>query len=173
MVCLAKLFPDHGIHLAEMVFGLQRRLLGSKAAPKTHAPVSPGSCNAATITLLSDGRRTTRADTLEAAQIAADRGVRVHVIGLGMPNSHLVMGEGMAYYLQLGEPTLRPVAHMTGGDDHQATTADALRHVYQQIGSTIQTQNRETELTALPALLAAGLVVAGAALSLLWFGRVA
>jgi Ca-activated chloride channel family protein len=45
--------------------------------------------------------------------------------------------------------------------------------VYQQIGSTIQTQNRETELTALLALLAAGLVVAGALLSLLWFGRVA
>ena len=173
VVCLAELFPDHGIDLAEMVFGPQRKPLGSKTAPKTHTPVSPGSYQAAAIILLSDGRRTTGVDTLQAAQMAADRGVRVHVVGLGTPDGHLAMGEGMAYYLQLDEPTLRQVAHMTGGDYHQAATADALRNVYQQIGSTIQTQNRETELTALLALLAAGLVVAGATLSLLWFGRVA
>jgi hypothetical protein len=37
----------------------------------------------------------------------------------------------------------------------------------------VQTQTRETELTALLALLAALLLVGGSGLSLLWFGRVA
>jgi Ca-activated chloride channel family protein len=37
----------------------------------------------------------------------------------------------------------------------------------------VQVQTRETELTALLALLGAVLIVAGASLSVLWFGRVA
>lgn len=177
VVCLAELFPDHGIDLTEMVFGPQRRALNldrpAKSAPKAFTPVVPGSYNAAAIILLSDGRRTTGVDTLRAAQMAADRGVRVHVVGLGTPDGHLAAGEGMAFYLQLDEATLREVARMTGGEYHQAGTAEALRSVYQQLGSKVQKQTRETELTALLALLAACLVVAGAGLSLLWFGRVA
>lgn len=177
VVCLAELFPDHGIDLTAMVFGPQRRALNpdrpAKSAPKAFTPVVPGSYNAAAIILLSDGRRTTGVDTLQAAQMAADRGVRVHVVGLGTPDAHLAAGEGMAFYLQLDEATLREVARMTGGEYHQAATAEALRSVYQQLGSKVQKQTRETELTALLALLAACLVVAGAGLSLLWFGRVA
>lgn len=175
VVCLSELFPDHGIDLAQMVFGSQRMPLGSerqgKAAPKAHTPVPVGSYASATIILLSDGRRTTGVDTLQAAQMAADRGVRVHVVGLGTPDGHLAMGEGMAYYLQLDEPALREVARMTGGEYHQAGTAEALRQVYRQLGSTIQMQSRETELTALLALIAAGLVVVASGLSLLWFAR--
>jgi Ca-activated chloride channel family protein len=62
---------------------------------------------------------------------------------------------------------------MTGGEYHHAGTAEALRSVYQQLGSTLQLQTRETELTALLALLAAALIVAGASLSVLWFARIA
>jgi Ca-activated chloride channel family protein len=134
--------------------------------------VAPGSFDAAAIILLSDGRRTTGIDTLRAAQMAAERGVRVHVIGLGTPDGHLAMGEGMAYWLQLDEPTLREVARMTGGEYHHAATAEALRGVYATLGSRVRAQARETELTALLALLAAALVVAGTGLSLRWFGRV-
>jgi Ca-activated chloride channel family protein len=177
VVSLAELFPDHGIDLEEMIFGSrpQARSLDKrgKAPPKTHTPVAPGSYNAAAIILLSDGRRTTGVDTLQAAQMAADRGVKVHVVGLGTPDGHLAAGEGMAFYLQLDEPTLREVARMTGGEYHQAATAETLRGVYEQLGSKVQAQARETELTALFALMAACLVVAGASLSLLWFGRVA
>ncbi len=112
-------------------------------------------------------------DTLVAARMAADRGVRVHVVGLGTPDGHASMGEGMAMYLQLDEPTLRQVAQMTGGDYHHAATAEALRSVYQQLGSTLQVSQRDTELTALLALAGALLLVTGAGLSLWWFGRVA
>jgi Ca-activated chloride channel family protein len=177
VLCLAELFPDHGIDLEAMTFGpwRQGRSLDEprKAPPKPFTPVAPGSYDPAVIILLTDGRRTTGVDTLEAAKMAADRGVRIHVVGLGTADGHLAESAGMAIYLQLDEPTLREVARMTGGEYHQAGTADALRGVYRQLGSTLQLQTRETELTALVALVAAALIVVGAALSVLWFARIA
>jgi Ca-activated chloride channel family protein len=176
VLCLAELFPDHGIDLGEMTFGPRRKARSldekEKAPPKQVEPVAPGSYDSAVIILLSDGRRTTGVDTLEAAKMAADRGVRIHVVGLGTLDGHVAEGEGMAIYLKLDEPTLREVARLTGGEYHHAGTAEALRSVYRKLGSRLQTQTRDTELTALLALLAATLIVAGASLSVLWFGRV-
>jgi Ca-activated chloride channel homolog len=179
VVCLAELFPDQGIDLGEMTFGSRREARSldekkaEKAPPKEITPVPPGSYESAAIILLSDGRRTTGVDTLEAAKMAADRGVRIYVVGLGTPDGHTAMGEGMAIYLQLDEPTLRHVAQITGGEYHHAGTAEALRSVYQKLGSRLQVSKRDTELTALLAGAAAVLLVAGAGLSVLWFGRVA
>lgn len=178
VVSLAELFPDQGIDLEEMNFGPRRqaRSLDEKALrapPRQIVPVAPGSYTSAAIILLSDGRRTTGVDTLVAAQMAADRGVRIHVVGLGTPDGHAAMGEGMAMYLQLDEPTLRRVAQMTGGEYHHAGTAEALRSVYQNLGSRLQVSTRETELTALVALAAATVLVAAMVLSVLWFGRIA
>lgn len=177
VVCLAELFPDHGIDLGEMIFGPQRNAPSldekAKAPPKQITLVAPGSYESAAIILLSDGRRTTGVDTLEAARMAADRGVRIYVVGLGTQDGHAAAGEGMAIYLQLDEPTLREVARMTGGEYFHAGTAEDLRSVYQKLGSRLQVQTRETELTGLLALLAAILLVTGASLSVLWFGRIA
>jgi Ca-activated chloride channel family protein len=178
VLCLAELFPDHGIDLTEMNFGSGRkaRSLDQKAAkvlPKPITPVAPGSYDAAAIILLSDGRRTTGVDTLQAAKMAADRGVRIYVVGLGTVDGHAGWGEGMAIYLQLDEPTLREVARLTGGEYHHAGTAEDLRSVYLNLGSRLQVSTRETELTALLALLGAALMVVGAGLSVRWFGRVA
>jgi len=177
VMCLAELFPEHGIDLASIVFGPDRRPLDpqrqGKTAPQAFTPVAPGSYKPAVVILLSDGRRTTGVDTLKAAQMAAERGVRVHVIGLGTPDGHLAAGEGMAFYLQLDEAALREVARVTGGEYHSASTAQALHAVYQNLGTKAQLQTRETELTALLCLLAAGLLVAGAGVSVAWSGRVA
>src|SRR5512143_3154892 len=173
VLCLAELFPDHGIDLGEMTFGPSSRRKTASWEERARAPVAPGSYDSAAIILLSDGRRTTGVDTLQAAKMAADRGVRIHVVGLGTPDGHLAEGEGMAIYLQLDEPTLREVARMTGGEYHHAGTAEDLRSVYQTLGSRLQTQTRNTELTGLLAMAAAILLAAGSALSVLWFGRVA
>ena len=175
VLCLAELFPDHGISLSDMNFGPRSgaRSLDEarKAPPPPFVPVPPASYDAAAIILLTDGRRTTGVDTLLAAKMAADRGVRIHVVGLGTADGHLAEGEGMAIYLQLDEPTLREVARMTGGEYHRAGTAEALHGVYRQLGSRMQVQARDTELTALLAGAAMMLIVAGASLSLRWFGR--
>ena len=181
VVCLAELFPDHGLDLGDMTFGPARKLRGSderaparaKAQPKPFTPVTPGSFDAAAIILLTDGRRTTGVDTLADAKMAADRGVRVYAVGLGTPDGHLAAGEGMSIYLQLDEATLREVARMTGGEYFLAGTAEELRSVYKNLGSQMQTRRRDTELTALLALAAAVLFTVGSALSVLWHGRIA
>ncbi len=176
VLCLAELFPEHGIDLGEMTFGSRhktRALDDREKARPPFTPVAPGSYDAAAIILLSDGRRTTGVDTLEAAKMAADRGIRIYVVGLGTPDGHLAASEGMAIYLQLDEPTLREVARMTGGEYHQAGTAEDLRSVYQTLGSRLQIKTREAELTGLLAMVAAIAIVAAASLSVLWFGRVA
>ncbi|MES2191328.1 MAG: VWA domain-containing protein [Pseudomonadota bacterium] len=177
VLCLAELFPDHGIDLSGMTFGRQPRGRSlddkDKPPPKEITPVAPGSYNSAAIILLSDGRRTTGVDTLMAAKMAADRGVRVYVVGLGTVNGDAATSEGMPIYLQLDEPTLKEVARMTGGEYHYAGTAEKLRSVYENLGSQLQVHKRETELSGLLALAAAGIALMAAALSLLWFGRIA
>jgi Ca-activated chloride channel family protein len=62
---------------------------------------------------------------------------------------------------------------MTGGQYYHAGTAEDLRSVYQGLGSQLQIQTRDTELTGPLALVAAILIAVGSALSVLWFGRVA
>ncbi len=175
--CLAELFPDHGIDVGEMMFGGKRqgRSLDDRAKPppKEIEPVAPGSYNSAAIILLSDGRRTTGIDTLVAAKMAADRGVRIYVVGLGTVDGEAFSAEGMPMYLRLDEPTLREVARMTGGEYHHAGTAERLRSVYETLGSRLQVQTRETELAGPFALIAALLAGAAAVLSLIWFRRIA
>jgi Ca-activated chloride channel family protein len=180
VLCLAELFPDHGLDVGEMTFGASKRYGRSlddkarpKVTPKQITPVAPGSYNSAAIILLSDGRRTTGVDTLAAARMAAERGVRIYVVGLGTASGDARTAEGMPIYMQLDEPTLREVARMTAGEYHQAGSAEKLRSVYEDLGSRVQVLTRETELTALLAIVAALLAVTAAALSVLWFGRIA
>jgi Ca-activated chloride channel homolog len=174
--CLAELFPDDGIDLGEMTFGSKPhgRSLDDrdKPPPKQIKPVPPGSYKSAAIVLLSDGRRTTGVDTLEAAKMAADRGVRIHVVGLGTAQGDVAGTDGLPIFMQLDEDTLREVARMTGGEYHHAGTAETLRGVYEHLGSRLQVQTRETELSGLLALVSAVFALLAAGLSVLWFGRV-
>ena len=179
VLCLSEIFPDHGIDLGDMTFGpWQQRARNRdekakpKVAPKQITPVPAGSFDSAAIILLSDGRRTTGVDTLEAAKMAADRGVRIYVVGLGTVDGEASSADGMAIYMKLDEPTLREVARMTGGDYHHAGTAEKLRTVYETLGSRLQVQTRETELAPVLAMVGAILVLIAATLSLFWFGRV-
>jgi Ca-activated chloride channel family protein len=84
-------------------------------------------------------------DTLEAATMVADRGVRIYGVGLGtLDGSTATGGEGMAMVLQPNQPTLQHVARMTGGEYHQAGTAEKLRTMHQQVGSRMQVRKRDT-----------------------------
>jgi Ca-activated chloride channel homolog len=171
--CLAELFPEHGLDVGEMTFGNKQHGRSiddkDKAPPRQITPVAPGSYPSAAIILLSDGRRTTGVDTLEAAKLAADRGVRIYVVGLGSVDG----AADLPIYMQLDEPTLREVARMTGGEYQHAGTAETLRTVYENLGSRMEVLTRETELTGLLALASALLMAAAGALSLVWFRRIA
>lgn len=175
VVSLSELFPDHGLDVGEMTFGRRERgrsLDGTdKPGPRPVQPVPPASYTSAAIILLTDGRRTTGVDTLEAAKLAAERGVRIDVVGLGTVNGAASSPEGIPIYMQLDEPTLREVARMTGGQYHHAGDADALRAIYADMGSRMQVERKETEVSGVLALGAALLAILAGLLSVLWFRR--
>lgn len=177
VVALAELFPDHGLDLGEMTYGRAQPLGRSlddaqKPSKKEFVPVQPGSYESAAILLLTDGRRTTGVDTLEAARMAADRGVRVYSVGLGTVDGVVSGYEGMAFYMRLDEPSLKAVAQTTQGEYFYAGTAETLRRVYEKLSSRMVVEKKEVEISALLALLGAVLSIGAAALSLLWFNRI-
>jgi len=175
VLCLAELFPEQGIELDDLDAPGTRygRSLDKteKKEVKEFTPVPPGSYDSAAIILLSDGRRTTGVDTLEAAKMAADRGVRIYVVGLGTVDGDVATPDGLAIYMQLDEPTLREVARMTGGEYQHAGTAETLRTVYQNLGTRVQVLTRETELSGVATLISAVIAIAACVLSFVWFGR--
>lgn len=179
-VSLATLFPDAGIDLESLVFkgGLSRNAAPPRrvdAPPKTEKkdskPVTPGSYTSAVIILLSDGRRTTGPDPLEAARMAAERGVRVFTVGFGTLEGGMIGYEGWSMYVRLDEETLRAIAELTRGEYFHAGTAADLKKVYEKLNSRLVLEKKETEVTFLFAAAAALLLLAAAALSLLWFNR--
>ena len=166
VVSLATLFPDEGIDLAAMV--LDRR------APKRPPKPAPVASNPhAAIILLTDGRRTTGPDPLEAARMAADRGIRVFTVGFGTAAGAMAPVEGYSIFMMFDEETLKAIADLTGAEYFHATTADELHKVYEQLGSKLVLQKERTEITVLFAIAAAILIGVAAALSLAWFSRIA
>ena len=60
---------------------------------------------------------------------------------------------------------------MTGGEYYYAGTALDLKNVYQDLGTRLVLEKKQTELTSLVSAAAALLTVLAAGLSLLWFNR--
>jgi Ca-activated chloride channel family protein len=179
VVSLAELFPDAGIDLSDMQSGRQRQMgtsldkpAGDAKAKKEFTPVAPGSYGSGAIILLTDGQRTTGVDTMEAAKMAADRGVRIYTVGIGTVDGETIGFEGWSMRVRLDEETLKGVATMTGGDYFYAGTAANLQKVYEKLSSRLTMEKKETEISGLLALAAAALSIISAALSLLWFNRI-
>ena len=178
MVALATLFPDAGIDIAALGGRQAMRVLPmdqvTRPEPeqKTFTPVAPGSYRSAAIIMLTDGQRTTGVDPLEAAQWAADRGVRVYTVGVGTVQGEVIGFEGWSMRVRLDEDTLKAVALRTNAEYFHAATAQDLRKVYETLSSRISVETKETEVTALMALAGAALLLLAGALSVWWFGRV-
>jgi Ca-activated chloride channel family protein len=68
--------------------------------------------------------------------------------------------------------TLRMVASRTGGQFFTATTDERLREVYERLGSRLGHRRRSREITDVFAAGSAALLLAGGALSALWFRRI-
>ena len=179
VVALQELFPDEGIDLSEMIYGSGQKRgrsldepTSDKKPKKEFVPVAPGSYESAAIVLLTDGRQTTGVNTQEAAKMAADHGVRVYSVGLGTVNGEVQGFEGWSMYLRLDEASLKGIALATQGEYYYAGNAADLRKVYEKLGTRLQVDKKETEISALLALVAAVLAIGAATLSLLWFNRI-
>jgi Ca-activated chloride channel family protein len=177
IVSLATIFPDAGIDVSALVYGKEAPRAtpigeARKADKKDFKPVAPGSYTSAAIILLTDGQRTTGPDSLEAARMAADRGVRIYTVGVGTKNGEVIGFEGWSMRVRLDEDTLQQVATVTRGEYFYAGTASDLKKIYQSLNTRISLEKKETEITALFAAAAAALAVLSALLSMLWFNRI-
>jgi Ca-activated chloride channel family protein len=176
VISLATLFPDAGITLDSLQMGRERQRGSSidveKKEKKEFTPVAPGSFNSAAIIMLTDGQRTTGVDPLEAAKMAADRGIRVYTVGIGTVDGETIGFEGWSMRVRLDEETLKAIANKTNADYFYAGTAQDLSKVYQALSSRLTVEKKETEVSALFALAAAALALLSAGLSILWFNRI-
>ena len=176
VISLATLFPDAGIELESLQTGRDRQrgfsLDQEKKDKKPFTPVAPGSYTSAAIIMLTDGQRTTGVDPLEAAKLAADRGVRVYTVGIGTVDGETIGFEGWSMRVRLDEETLKAIAIKTNAEYFYAGTAENLKKVYNTLSSRLTAEKKETEISGLLALAAAALSLLSAGLSLLWFNRI-
>jgi Ca-activated chloride channel family protein len=136
------------------------------------SPVPPGSHPSAVIILLTDGRTTTGPDPVEAARMAAERGVRVFTVGVGTTQGGILAFEGWSMRVSLDEEALKTIASTTRGEYYHAGTAADLTKVYRGLNSRVVMERKATEVTALFSAAALVLALASAALSVLWFHRI-
>lgn len=134
------------------------------------------------IVLLTDGVTTTGVPPLVAAQMAAERGVRVFTIGFGTANgsSGSICGSwgggggfgwgggGGGFRRGIDEVTLIQVADMTGGQYFSAESAGELNEVFESLPTSFSTKPETTEITFLFAGLGALLALAALGLALRW-----
>jgi Ca-activated chloride channel family protein len=126
----------------------------------------------AAVILLTDGENTAEPDPLQVADVSSSAGVRVYPIGLGSPQGTILEIDGFQVATVLDERLLRQIAETTDGEYFPAADREALSRIYSAIPLAFTAEPRPMEVTALFSLGAAALLVIGAGLSFLWFGRV-
>ena len=155
------------------------------------APVPKGAYAPDIIVVLTDGVSNAGPPPLDAAQQAADRGVRVYTIGFGTPNGgafdptcapQFVGREppggfggggfgggfgGGGFRRGIDDATLKQVADVTGGSYNPAESAGELESVFASLPTSLITRHEVTEIgvgfVALGALLAAVAMLLGRA----------
>jgi len=160
--------------------GAQKGAKGSDEAKDARSPdagkaaakaVEPGSYANAAIVLLTDGQSNTGPDPIEAARMAAERGVRVFTVGIGTAKGETLSSEGWSMRVRLDEESLKSIADITRAQYYQAGTAADLKKVYDTLRAKLVFERRETEVSALFVAAGAVLALMAAGLSVFWFGR--
>lgn len=171
VAALQAIFPDEPLDLSSLSPArseFQPAPLGALPVKKKASdfkPVPPGSNLSAVIVLLSDGRTNVGVDPLDAARLAADRGVRVFTVGFGTPEGGMVDFGGGWMRTQLDEETLKAIAEITGGKYFNAQTEADLKSAYETLTTQFVAETKRTEVTAFGAALALVLLVLAIGLS--------
>ncbi|CAG0985885.1 hypothetical protein BURK1_02000 [Burkholderiales bacterium] len=183
LASLATLFPEQAEDLtaanvsaaAGRGIELGRSLDAAPPAPekKAFTPVPAGSHKSAAIILLTDGRRTTGPDPIDSARMAAERGVRIYTVGFGTAEGAPVSFDGWSVYMRFDEEALKAIADVTKATYFHAQSAADLVKVYEGLNAQYVFEHIHTEISALFAAAAAVLATLAAALSVLWFQRIA
>ena len=141
---LATMFPEDGVELEHFTDARTSSQFFDKPHAERSRPgsVEPGSYRSGAIVLLTDGQRTMGGDPIDAAQMAADRGVKVYTVGLGTPEGSVVSFRGWSIRVKLDEETLKEIAHMTGAQYFNANSAESLRAVYEGLSHRVVTDKK-------------------------------
>jgi Ca-activated chloride channel family protein len=143
-----------------------------KSQPADSKPAEPGSYASAAVILLSDGQTTAGPDPIEAAKMAAERGVRVFTVGIGTVSGEILGAEGWSMRVRLDEEALKTIANVTKAEYFYAGTASDLSKIYKTLNSRLVLEKKATEVTALFAAAGAVFALLSGLLSLLWFNRI-
>ena len=147
-------------------------------------PVPQGAYAPEIIVLLTDGVSNAGPLPVDAAQQAADRGVRVYTIGFGTEAGGVVpfgggqfqggdpFGGGQqfggGFRRGIDEATLKQVSDLTGGSYYAASSAGELQHVFENLPTYLITRHEVMELSILFTAMGALLATTAVGLSLIW-----
>jgi Ca-activated chloride channel family protein len=129
----------------------------------------------AAIVLLTDGASVRGRDPVAVAQEARKAKIPVYTVALGTPAGTIQVprpdGTVETRPVPPDPESLRRIAETSGGRAFTAGNAGELDAVYRRLGSQVARKKEQRQVTSAFAGGALLLVVLGAALSLLWFGR--
>ncbi len=121
--------------------------------------------------LFTDGENNENPNPLEAAQAAADRGVRIYTVGLGSPAGTTLHVNGFTVHTQLNEDLLQQISQISGGAYYNAESEADLAKIYDNITSQLVIKPQKTELTSILAGAGVLALLIGGMFSLFWFNR--
>ncbi len=115
--------------------------------------IKNGPSKSKTIILITDGTNNGGEITpINAAEIASNLGIRVHVIGVGtngMAQFPVPMPHGIVYQtvpVEFDEATLRQIAQKTGGEYFRATDKNVLKDIFSEIDKLEKTKLSVSQL---------------------------
>ncbi len=156
---------DQGTAIGEAIFA-SIQAIDSVAAGDGAEPTP------ARVILMSDGETTAGRPDSVAATVAFERDIAVSTIAFGTATGTIVVpGQDRRVSVPVNEDALREIAERTNGTFFTAATAEQLKKVYADIGSSIGYEEAEREIGAWFVAGAIGALFVAATLSLLWFSR--
>ncbi len=141
------------------------------APSPTPTAVPKGTHTSAVIVLLSDGENNESPDPLAEAQVSADRGVRIYTVGVGSATGTNLHINGFNVFTQLNEDMLKQISQITGGTYYNATTAQDLQNIYDNLNPQLFVKPEKMEVTSLFAGASVLVMLLGSVFSMLWFSR--
>jgi Ca-activated chloride channel family protein len=184
LAAIDRLAPERGTSLATGIRASLNAIAVAAAGPSVDyysnrspvptsepTPVPPGTYAPAVIVLLTDGENTVAPDPADAAQAAADRGVRIYTVGIGSPGGSTLDLGGFKVHTQLDDATLRQIARVTGGAYFGAADEQSLRSVYDSMDTQLVVRPEAMEITSIFAGASILILTVGGLLALRWMGR--
>ena len=184
LAAINRLSPQRGTSLGQGILASLNTIAAANAPPPriysnltptpaaSPTPVPEGTYTSAAIVLLTDGENNENPDPLAAAQLAADRGVRIYTVGIGSAAGTTLHVNGFTVHTALDEAMLQHIAQLTEGAYYNAESQQDLRAIYENLGLQLVIKPEDTEVTALFAGASMLILLIGGVCSMLWLSRV-